>query len=309
MRVLITGGAGFIGSHIADLLLENGHQVFIVDNLSTGRLENVPADAVFQDMNILNFGSMAMAFREVRPEAVIHLAAQPAISTSVENPYNDFDINVRGTMIMIDLCQSFGVARMVFSSTSAVYERSGVCREYESRLVPESPYGISKLTAEMYVRYLLPESVVLRFGNVYGPRQVPLGENQLIARIIRHFEYGDPFYIHGDGYQMRDFVYVRDVAGAVMASLSPLEGIPGVYNIASGWSRSVLEISGAFAKYYDVLGYKWEFDEDRGERQQVIMNIGRAQRFLGWEPKEPFEFGIAKTIEWWKARDKSPHQS
>lgn len=306
MRILITGAAGFIGSHVTELLQEADHDIFLVDDLSTGKPENL-GWGQFLKSSILEPMLMNRAFNDFKPEMVVHLAAQPAISTSIENPWLDFDINVYGTMNILRCCKAFGVKRMIFSSTSAVYDSQEViCREFQSKLFPDSPYGISKLTAEMYIRNLLPDSVILRFGNVYGPRQVPLGENQLIARMIRHFEYGDPFYIHGDGTQSRDFVYVEDVARAVEKALT---GPAGTYNIASGLSYPVNGIAKLFEMMYDVEGYKWEHDADRGERYLVSMDVALAKKFLGWTANMPIHRGVNLTLDWWKNRDQSPHKS
>lgn len=307
MRILITGAAGFIGSHVTELLQEADHDIFLVDNLSTGKPENL-GWGQFLKASILDHMLMNRVFNDFKPEIVVHLAAQPAISTSIKNPWLDFDTNVRGTMVLIQCCQAFGVKRMVFSSTSAVYDSDAdFCREHETPLDPDSPYGISKVTAEMYIRHLLPDSVILRFGNVYGPRQEPLGENQLIARMIRHFEYGDNFYIHGDGTQSRDFVYVGDVAQAVLRSITT--GSPGIYNIASGVSYPVNGIAKLFEMMYGVEGYKWEHDADRGERYHVSMDVNLAKEELLWTAKMPIHRGINLTLDWWKNRDQSSHKS
>lgn len=310
MKLMVTGGAGFIGSHVCDLLTAHGDEVQIVDNFTTGRRENLATHGripeYFRGGDILNWGQLESAFDKYQPDTVIHLAAQPAISTSIERPWYDMDVNVLGTRNVIRACKEFGVERVVFSSTSAVYAHSDFNHMEDSLLKPDSPYGISKLTAEMYIRYMLPASVILRFGNVYGPRQVPLGENQLIARIIRHFEYGDPFYIHGDGEQSRDFVYVGDVARAVV--LASLEGLPGTYNIASGQSHSVNAVAKLFEALYEVRGYKWEHDESRDERNFVGMDVSLAEEMLSWIALVPLHLGLSQTLEWWKANDKSPHQ-
>lgn len=304
MRILITGAAGFIGSHVADFLNSHDHDLFLIDDLSTGKAENV-LGGQFLKASILDDPIMNRAFKDFQPEVVVHLAAQPAISTSMAHPWLDFDINVCGTMKILSLCRYFGVKRVIFSSTSAVYDsRAEFCQEYGTLLQPDSPYGISKLSAEMYIRNLFPESVILRFGNVFGPRQVPLGENQLIARMIRHFEYGDSFYIHGTGEQRRDFVYVADVAKAVEKAIT---GPAGTYNIASGKSHSVNQVAKVMEFLYDVAGYQWQYDADLGERGNVNMEVAAAQHGLGWNSVTPLHIGINLTVEWWKSLDKSPH--
>lgn len=308
MKILVTGGAGFIGSHVSRLLADMSYTVVIVDNFSTGRRENLPNHELLKDylgQDILENDGLLRCFSEERPDIVVHLAAQPAISTSIKNPWIDFDINVRGTMNVISACRDFQVKRMIFASTSAVYGIETLCFE-GSPLNPDTPYGISKLAAEMYIRHLLPASTILRFGNVYGPRQVPLGENQLIARIIRHFEYGDEFYIHGDGEQTRDFVYVGDVARAVERAL---HGPPGTFNIATGKSHSVNNVAEIFEHLYDVRGYKWQYDGKPQDRTSVEMLVRRAEDLLGWKAEMPLHRGINLTLDWWKSLDKSPHKS
>lgn len=167
-----------------------------------------------------------------------------------------------------------------------------------SYLGPTTPYGISKLAAEFYVQSVFPDAIILRFGNVYGPRQVPLGENQLLSRMIRHFKYGEKFYIHGSGDQMRDFVYVDDVARAVV---SALDGTKGIFNIASGEPHSVNGISTLVEKAYDVPGYKWEHTDTEDPRHWVCMDIKSAKEFLNWEPQVDIIEGVARTIGWWES--------
>lgn len=214
MKILCTGACGFIGSHVVDLFLKEGHKVLCLDDLSSGRRDNLPPKADFFEINIGSWYDLVAEFVDFEPEVVIHLAAQPSICESFDNPVRDGYINVMGTLNVIRASMKTGVQRLVFSSTSAVYSElfSTLLLSEDFPRLPQSVYGISKLAAESYARLLMPEnSVVLRLGNVYGPRQIPLGENQVIPRMIRHFEKGDKFFIHGDGLQERDFVYVEDV--------------------------------------------------------------------------------------------------
>lgn len=306
MRVLVTGGAGFIGSHVVDLLLDHGHDVRVVDNLSTGRIENIPdTHPLLIVADVSSAGSIRGIFRDFRPHAVVHLAAQAAISTSIQNPSFDLTVNGQGTLNVLRAAIDYHVNRFVLASTSAVYSHSGIQRPhgiYEvDDMGPDTPYGISKLAAEGYTRTLFKNSVILRFGNVYGPRQVPIGENQVISRMIRHMKYGDEFYIHGSGNQRRDFVYVTDVAWAVLAALG---GHAGTYNIATGETTSVNALAKIIESYYGVKGYSWDHTDKEDARKSVKLNIKHAQRDLKWKPGVKILQGINSTIEWWESLPK-----
>jgi nucleoside-diphosphate-sugar epimerase len=299
MNVLITGGAGFIGSTVAARLrFRQYHEVQTYDNLSTGRMENLDYSIPLVVEDILNYEELEDVFTSFRPDAVVHLAAQAAISTSWDDPHKDAGINITGTLNVIRLCKKMN-ARMIFSSTSAVYDEDQETMSEDSRLFPTSPYGISKLAAERYVATLLPESVILRFGNVYGPKQVPIGENQVIPLMIQHFEQGKDFFIHGDGNQRRDFVFVDDVALAVDRALT---GAPGIYNIASGVSVSINELAAQMADIYDVPQYPWPHDERHDPRWNVVLDVRAAGEGLDWSPMTSLAAGLAQTVEWWKHR-------
>lgn len=307
MRVLISGAAGFIGSHVAELLQKYDNQVLIIDNFCTGKMDNIlnllslaPHDVKMLEGDITDADFVQRAFCTFKPDAVIHLAAQAAISTSINNPVQDLRVNGIGTLNMLCAAVKSNVDRFVFSSTSAVYrENVGFMfkTKEDDRLGPGNPYGISKLAAEFYVRTLFANHVILRFGNVYGPRQVPIGENQVIARMIRHFKYGDKFYIFGNGEQNRDFVFVKDVAEACHYALY---GTKGTYNIASGRSTSVNAIARIVEECFGVPGYKWEHTDKSDPRKHVCMNVGAASGGLGWNPTTDIGSGIRQTIEWWE---------
>lgn len=305
MRVLITGVAGFIGSHTAEVLRNGKHQVMGVDDFSTGRPENlynfVEAGGRYVTADI-TLPSILEIFQNFKPEVVIHLAAQAAITTSMDNPDKDLKVNGMGTIRLVQAAKKFGVKRFIFSSTSAVYREQHVLWNTGEKTAfgPTSPYGISKMAAEFYVRSLFPNSVILRYGNVYGPRQVPIGENQVIPRMISHLQFGDRFYIHGSGEQKRDFVYVSDVA---KANTYAITGEPGTYNIASGSCVSVNDIASIIETIYEIPGYKWDHTEVEDVRRKVCLDISAAKKKLYWKPEVNIREGLMRTVGYWKGKD------
>lgn len=309
MKILVTGAAGFIGSNTVDFLIEHGHEVLVVDNFSTGRLENLSRSPSVDAVDIRDTERLNGLFRAFHPEAVLHLAANSAITTAWKNPQEDLSVNALGTLNMIELSLRFGVSKFVFSSTAAVYGKSdrwwnqgggdGISHETD-KPNPGTPYGISKLAAENYIRLMFPNHVILRFANIYGPRQQPIGDNQLIARAFRHFIHGDEFKIVGDGNQKRDFVYVGDLCNAIFSSLT--ENVTGTFNVASGHSHSVNEVLAEIEKVYSVTGYKWEHTPEQDERGSVYMNSSLIRNRLGWKPHTPLEQGIRLTALDWEAR-------
>lgn len=306
MKVIVTGGVGFIGSHTVELLKKCDCDVYILDNFSTGKMKNIQhllCDRVrVADVDIRHADSVLDAFRTFKPEGVIHLAAQSAITTSISDPGFDATNNILGTLNILRMAQKYEVKRFVFASTSAVYrEKKALFRELKEHddLFPTSPYGISKMAAEFYIRTMFPSHVILRYANVYGPRQVPIGENQVIPRMIKHFKYGDKFYIHGSGNQERDFIYVEDVA---RANVDALYGNPGVYNVATGHSFKVNDVATMVGKYYEVPGYLWEHTKKEDPRGSVHMDASEARSGLGWSFKTSLQDGIVKTIDWWEAQ-------
>lgn len=309
MRVIVTGGCGFIGSHVVDLLITQGYEVMVIDNLSTGKSENLNEKAIAVKGNLLDFDGIGVTYSEFinfKPEAVLHIAAQASITVSEQAPAVDLRINAEGTLRILIAAFQLGVRRFVFASTSAVYQDSAKKKLSEnSKLEPASPYGISKLAAEQYVRWIFPNtSVILRLGNVYGPRQVPIGDNQLIARMINHIKNHDPFYIFGDGKQERDFVYVEDAARAFLAGIN---GKPGTYNISSGKPTSVNEAAESMAEMWGFPGYEWKHDLSRQEaRRRVWLDVKKARDDLLWEAKKSLAMGIDETIRWWESLTPNP---
>lgn len=308
MRILITGGAGFIGSHTSDALRELKHEVFVLDNFVTGKLSNISERTgippFYFHADITEALAVMKVMEDAKPDAVLHLATQSAITTSMNNPAHDLNVNARGTLNVINACNKHGVKRLVFSSTSAVYKENGKSKLKEgSPLEPNTPYGVSKLAAEMYVRFMFSNHVVLRYANIYGERQVPIGENQLIPRIIRRFLYGDNFKIFGSGNQSRDFVYVGDVVRANIAAL--ISADKGTYNVSSAHSFSVNEICGIMEDIYDVHGYKWEHTGAEDVRKYVCMDNTHAWSGMRWSPSVRLRDGIENTAKWWENKDEN----
>jgi UDP-glucose 4-epimerase len=299
LRTLVTGGAGFIGSHVADGLLARGDEVTILDDLSDGKRENVPAGARLVEGDIRD---PAAVFAEAKPELCFHLAAQKDLRVSVARPDHDADVNILGTVRVLEAARELG-AQVVFSSTGgAIY---GECEEparEDKKREPLAPYGTSKLAGEeylaMYNRLHGSRHVSLRYGNVYGPRQDPHGEAGVVAIFFNRLIDGETPTIFGDGKQTRDYIYVGDVVRATLASQA-VDG--GVFNVGTGRETSVVELLDLCVR---VAGkdVEPEFEPARpGELQRSVLDPGRAVDELGWRPERSLEEGLRETWEWFTA--------
>lgn len=300
MRILVTGAAGFIGSNTVKFLERKSNRVLAIDDFSTGKSENLKGfRGQILPCDVTDYALMQKAFYDFQPEAVLHLAAQSAISTSFSNPLLDLTTNVVGTLVLLDLSESCGVKRFVFASTSAVYsEKKSLWRVEENwRCEPTTPYGISKLACEQYIRLLFKNHAILRYGNVYGQGQIPIGKNQVVAKAFAHFVRGEPFQITGSGKQKRDFIHVKDIAFANLAALT--SDAAGTFNVATGKSRSVNQVLGEIERIYEVVGYRWEHTQDEDSRGDVGINSEKFQRTFGWVPGISLESGLKNTADWW----------
>ena len=300
MRAVVTGGAGFIGSNVVDALVARGDDVHVLDDLSKGKRENVSPHATLHEADIREPDAV---FADVRPEAVFHLAAQVDVRVSVERPEHDADVNIRGTLRILEAARAHD-AQVVFASTGgAIYgECDGPATETSERR-PLAPYGTSKLCAEEYLatwnRLYGTRHVALRFGNVYGPRQEPHGEAGVVAIFMGLLQDGGTPRIYGDGRQTRDYVYVADVVAAVLAALGRAGG---VYNVGTGVETSVVALYEAIGRATGVEREP-EFVAPRlGELQRSVLDVSLAARELGWRPQRPLDQGLAATWTWMQER-------
>jgi len=301
MRILVTGGAGFIGSHVVDRYLAEGHQVGVVDNLSSGRREFVNPAAKLYVMDIRS-PCLVEVFEAARPDVVNHHAAQPDVRRSVADPVLDASVNVLGSLNLLSCCRRFGVARVICASTGgAVYGDTAVLPTPEdSPLRPASPYGISKLAVEHYLACWSAlygiGGLTLRYANVYGPRQNPLGEAGVVAIFAHRLLRGEPAIINGDGQQTRDYVYVGDVAEANVRALEQPE-VTGAVNIGTGVETSVLDLFQRLCACAGVSGVARHAPPKPGEQRRSVLDSTLAKRLLGWAPRVTLEEGLRRTVE------------
>jgi UDP-glucose 4-epimerase len=300
MKVLVTGGAGFIGSHVVDLFIQSGFEVVIVDDLSTGRVSNLNPKAKFYQLDIRD-PQLRSVFAEEKPDYVDHHAAQMDVRRSVAEPLFDADVNILGSIHLIECAKEFGVKRIVYISTGgAVYGEPEYLPCDEAHPInPICQYGASKHTVEHYlymykVNYGL-DFTVLRYPNVYGPRQDPHGEAGVVAIFIGKMLRGEQVVINGDGEQERDFVFVGDCARANQMALLSSEGA-GIINLGSGRGTNVNQI---FEKLREITGISMNAMHGPakvGETRKIYLNASKAQRVLDWRPTIDLEEGLRRTV-------------
>ncbi len=312
-RALVTGGAGFIGSHVADLYLEHGYDVTVLDNFASGRRENVPERARLAELDLTS-AEAARLVREGQFDVISHLGAQIDVRKSVADPMFDASINIGGTLNLIEAVRaSRHPTRFIFSSTGGALYGDFVTPPNVEDFPkdPESPYGIAKLSAELYLAYYgrvhKVDTVALRYANVYGPRQDPHGEAGVVAIFCNRVLTGQPLTVFGDGSQTRDYVYVKDVARANLAAATrdlpaPAKLDARGFNIGTGIETSVIELANTLQKSAGSTVPIQLAPARPGEQQRSAVSIAKAQRVLGWAPSVPLSEGLEETFAFFAER-------
>jgi len=304
MRVLVTGGAGFIGSLLVDALVARGDEVAVVDDMSGGRPGRVPGQAVAHKLSVTEPAALTAVVADFGPELICHLAARIDVRTSVSDPADDALVNVVGTVNVLEAARVAG-ARIIYGSTgSVIYGRDAPIPSLEDVLpLPESPYGVAKSCAEQYVelynRLHGASHVVLRFANVYGPRQDPAGQAGVVAIFCARALAGQRPAVYGDGQQTRDFIYVADAVSALLAAAD--RGRPGIWNVGSGAEVSILQLAAVIS---EVSGQPVDpvFAAARpGELRRGALACERARRDLGWTPTVSLADGVRRVYRWIEA--------
>lgn len=305
MRILVTGGAGFIASHVADAYIAAGHDVAILDDLSRGSMKNVNPRARFYEGDVRDRDFVERVFREEKPEAVNHHAAQMDVRRGVREPVFDASVNILGSINLLDACVAHKVRRVVYISTAgAAYgEPKEMPVTEDCPINPITPYGISKHTVEHYlftyrVLYELPY-VVLRYGNVYGPRQSSKGEAGVFAIFCEQMLAGVRPVIYGDGSKLRDYVYIEDVARANVLALE--RGTGEMFNIANGTPTKDYDVFRMVRDGLELKGVEPDYVPKRpGEIDRIYLDISKARLLLEWEPKVPLEEGSRRTVRYFR---------
>ncbi len=307
MRALVTGGAGFIGSHLVDALLRRGDEVEVLDDLSTGRRENLAgalaAGARLIEADVADESSVAGAVESRPPDAIFHLAGQIDVRVSVSDPFFDARVNVGGTINVLDAARQAGTGRVVFASTGGAIYGEGAWRDppldETAAVLPDAPYGQSKYAAEgylsLYNRLYGLSTIALRLGNVYGPRQDPLGEAGVVAIFCGALLDGRTPRVFGDGRQTRDYVYVDDIVAAMLAAVDA--DAVGTFNVGTGVETSVLELGRMIG---EACGRPFEPElapPRPGEVQRIAIDSSKAERELGWRARTSLEGGLRATAE------------
>lgn len=294
MKVAVLGGAGFIGSHIADHLIDLNHEVVIVDNLTTGSEPHIHAAATFYKVDITS-EKLDDVFRSEQPEYVIHQAAQVDVGRSIADPVFDADVNIMGTLNVLKSCRKHGVKKLIYASSAAVYGDPGDLGMTENHPVqPESFYGVSKLAAENYLRTFAGlfglNYAILRYANVYGPRQDARGEGGVISIFVHRLLNGETLNIFGSGEQTRDFVYVKDVVSANVAALK--KGDRETINVSSNTQTSIKKLVTALQEVFDKKAVISFQASRRGDIQHSCLHNSKAENMLAWSPRYSLYEGL-----------------
>lgn len=305
MNILVTGGAGFIGSHIADACIGAGHTVSIIDNLSMGKKENINPKASFHHCDIRD-EKIRSIFEQGRFEVVFHLAAQMDVRKSVEDPIFDASVNILGTLNLLEQCKRFGVKKFIFASTGgAIYGEQDYFPADEAHpLRPLSPYGITKLAVEKYLFYYKEvfglQFIALRFANIYGPRQNPHGEAGVVAIFTAKMLAGEQPVINGDGKQTRDYTYVDDVVKANMFALTYNHS--GFFNVGTGIET---DVNALFTILNNATGGRCKelhAEAKKGEQMRSVLDYSLIKTTFGWKPSVSLKEGLECTVEFFRNR-------
>lgn len=305
MKVLVTGGAGFIGSHLVDRLVLEGHEAVVVDNLATGKRRNINRAARFYKMDIQSW-RLERVFRNERPNVVMHLAAQMDVRKSVEDPMFDAQVNVLGTLNVLQQAVKHGVRKVVFSSSGgAIYGEQETYPAPETHVTrPLSPYGLSKLCGEQYLSYFQRvsglQAVSLRYANVYGPRQDPEGEAGVVAIFIQKMLNNEQAVINGNGRQTRDFVFVDDVVEANLAMMG--QETQGTYNVGTGVETSINDLFRILVQHTGSNCKDVHGPAKKGEQARSVIDNTKLRHEVSWEPKADLSEGLKKTVDYFRER-------
>jgi UDP-glucose 4-epimerase len=307
MKILVTGGAGFIASHVVDAYVALGHEVVVIDNLSTGQKDNLNEKAKFIECDIIDKEKIQKIILEERPDMINHHAAHIQVGYSVENPQFDAQNNILGLLNIMEAAKQVKVKKVIMAATGgAMYGNKNTPFTEEMKEQPLSPYGISKRAGELYLNYYYEiygiPFISLRYSNVYGPRQNAHGESGVIAIFLEMIGEGKQPIINGDGTHTRDYVYVADV---VKANIKALENdYVGELNIGTSTEISTNEVFDKLVSELDIDLEKKYGPERPGEQVTSSLDYSKAQKILGWSPKIDFDEGVKKTVEWFREKNK-----
>lgn len=304
MKIIVTGGAGFIASHVTDLYIEHGHEVVVVDNLSTGQPSNVNSKAQLIQADITDQATISTIIQRVKPQVINHHAAHIQVGNSVKHPQFDAMNNVIGLLNIVESAREAGVERLIMASTGgAMYGDQPVPFNESMAASPLSPYGVSKRAGELYLNYYFQEYdlpyVALRYSNVYGPRQNPHGESGVIAIFSEKIVNNQQPIINGNGENTRDYVFVSDVAQANLLALGTT--FVGCVNIGTGTEISTNQVFEAVVDEFKVDVLKEHGPARPGEQQRSSLDASLAEKELGWKPVVTFDEGVTQVVEWYKS--------
>ena len=302
-KCLVTGGAGFIASHLVDRLIEKGYEVAIIDNLSTGKKENLNPKADFYEIDIRD-QKVSEIFKKVKPELVFHYAAQIDVRKSVEDPVESAKTNILGGLNILENCKKFGVKKIIFASSGgAIYGEADIIPTLEDYLPhPVSPYGIEKLIFEHYLYFYKKEYgldyLILRFANIYGPRQNSKGEAGVVSIFCDKMILGEKIIINGDGKQTRDFVFVDDVINANILGIENNKS--GIFNVGTSKETNINDIFHKLSKAFNIKIQEVHGPQKAGEQERSCLDFKKIKKDFEWNPEYNIERGLLKTQEWFK---------